>query len=364
MKIILNPEQGMTIDGKEILLGMTRAEVIKLMGEPESENPDEAFPQIFYFDNALFFEFDAGTDKLEYIELEAGSEEVQPELFGKPVFSEDADAFAEFLIGKNIGAFTESEENCRYLFHSGIHLWRRNSWEKFKKTAPDLDISEDDDLPDVEIIDDTLQELNETKHWQTVGIGTKQYIADMEAMTAKKSAITLLPTEGADIDGKEIRLGMTHAEVLALMGKPEAEHADKEHIETYYAESCIHFEFNAKTSILTYIEFSNGTDAVQPELFGVSVFPMEADDLFNFLNDRNDGGVIDDEDGYSYVFEALGISIWRERIPEDVEEMIEEAKADGNPMSEEDSAEEWKLANYWATIGVGGTEYLKSVESY
>jgi len=135
MIIILNPEQGMTIDSKEILLGMTRAEVIKLMGEPESENPDEAFPQIFYFKNALLFEFDANTDKLEYIELEAGSEDVQPELFGKPVFSEDADAFAEFLIGKNIGAFTESEESCRYLFHSGIHLWRQNSWEKFKKNS-------------------------------------------------------------------------------------------------------------------------------------------------------------------------------------------------------------------------------------
>jgi len=207
-------------------------------------------------------------------------------------------------------------------------------------------------------LDDTLQELDETKHWQTVGIGTKQYIADMEAMTAKKSAITLLPTEGADIDGKEIRFGMTYDEVCTAMGKPDSTHADNNYIQAYYAENCIHFEFNAKTKQLTYIEFSRGTDAVQPELFGVSVFPMEAGDLLNFLKDRNDGDIIDNENGYSYVFRELGISIWRESIPEDVEEMIEEAEEDGSPMSEEDIANEWDTANYWATVGVGGAEYL------
>ena len=37
--------------------------------------------------------------------------------------------------------------------------------------------------------------------------------------------------------------------------------------------------------------------------------------------------------------------------------MIAEAEEDGNPMDEESIAEEWKLANYWATVGIGGMEY-------
>ena len=174
--------------------------------------------------------------------------------------------------------------------------------------------------------------------------------------------IILNPMQGAVIDGKELRLGMTYEEVCAVMGKPDSADADKEYIQAYYAESCIHFEFDANTKILTYIEFANGTDAVQPEIFGVSAFSVQADELYAFLDEKNGGRIIDNENGYSYVFKELGISIWRESIPEDVEEMIAEAEEDGEPMDEEDIAEEWKLANYWATVGVGSAEYLAACE--
>lgn len=178
--------------------------------------------------------------------------------------------------------------------------------------------------------------------------------------------IVLNPMQGAVIDGKELRLGMTYEEVCSAMGRPDSDEADRQYRKAYYAvsDSCISFEFNAKTDQLTYIEFSNGSDELQPELFGVSVFPMKADELFGLLKDRNNGGIIANDNGYSYVFKELGISIWRESIPEDIEEMIAEAEEDGEPMDEEDIAEEWKLANYWATVGVGGKEYIKAAESY
>ena len=56
---------------------------------------------------------------------------------------------------------------------------------------------------------------------------------------------------------------------------------------------------------------------------------------------------------HSYQFSNISIGIYREAIPNEIIEMIEEARSFGNPMSDDEIHYEMKRADYWATIGVG-----------
>ena len=65
---------------------------------------------------------------------------------------------------------------------------------------------------------------------------------------------------------------------------------------------------------------------------------------------------LDTEKGYSYAFKKLSVGLYRESVPQNVPEMIEEAEADGNPLSEEDIEYE-KRRTHWATVGIGVENY-------
>ena len=67
----------------------------------------------------------------------------------------------------------------------------------------------------------------------------------------------------------------------------------------------------------------------------------------------------DHENGYSYQFENIGVGVYREAVPQEVEEMIEEAASFGHPMSDDEIRYELKRANHWATIGVGIPGYYQ-----
>ena len=66
------------------------------------------------------------------------------------------------------------------------------------------------------------------------------------------------------------------------------------------------------------------------------------------------------QQGYSCAFLNISVGVYREIVPSDVMEMIEEMKADGIPTeNNEDVAEEMRKANHWATIGVGVAGYYQ-----
>ena len=44
----------------------------------------------------------------------------------------------------------------------------------------------------------------------------------------------------------------------------------------------------------------------------------------------------DHENGYSYQFENISVGVYREAVPQEVEEMIEEAASFGHPMSDDE----------------------------
>lgn len=97
----------------------------------------------------------------------------------------------------------------------------------------------------------------------------------------------------------------------------------------------------------------------QITIYGVSAFDINSAELVDVLKINNNGEICDDENGYSYQFSNISIGVYREALPDEITKMIEEAKSDGNPMSDDEVEYEMKRANYWATIGCGSVVYYQ-----
>lgn len=165
--------------------------------------------------------------------------------------------------------------------------------------------------------------------------------------------IEIYPLEKISIDGMEICFGMDQAAVESLLEKADC--VGKRH---YYFNDELAIDYN--NNKVEFIEFLGGHDGkLQPKLYGCNVFKTKADELYDVLKEKNNGVIGDNEGGYSYQFFNISIGVYREAVPESIEEMIEEAAGSGDPMSEEDIEDEMKRADYWATMGVGSVGYFK-----
>ena len=172
--------------------------------------------------------------------------------------------------------------------------------------------------------------------------------------------ITILPLTGIEINEKKIKLGMSKEDIVSALGEAETiyenlpDAQDKVHL--YYFESELRFDLNNENK-LEFIELLGGAEGkLRPEIYGVPAFLAKADELLRLLTEKNNGDITDDEDGYSYAFPNIGIGIYRESVPEDIEEMLRDAEEQGEPLSEEEYNHELSLAEHWATIGIGGKD--------
>lgn len=166
--------------------------------------------------------------------------------------------------------------------------------------------------------------------------------------------IEIYPLEKVVIDGVSIYLNMEQSSVEIAIGKGQLV---RDRYYYYKNEMAITYDSNNKVE---FIEFLGGVDGVlKPTIHGVSVFDTNADELFELLCEQNNGEIGDRERGYSYEFLNISVGIYREAIPEEVSEMIEEAASDGNPMTDDEIKYEMKRANHWATIGVGVAGYYQ-----
>ena len=108
---------------------------------------------------------------------------------------------------------------------------------------------------------------------------------------------------------------------------------------------------------MEFIELLGGPDGTfQPVLFGLEAFQADPEAVVGLLKEKNGADFLDTEKGYSYAFKKLSVGLYRESVPQNVPEMIEEAEADGNPLSEEDIEYE-KRRTHWATVGIGVENY-------
>ena len=171
-----------------------------------------------------------------------------------------------------------------------------------------------------------------------------------------KKLFKLQPLRGIEWNGKVINLGDSKQTVENVLGRPEI--MDDSY---YFFNSDLRIDFD-KSGDVEFIEFLGGmAGELRPEIYGINVFETLAEDVKNVLSAKNNGVVDDSENGYSYAFLNSSIGVYRESIPEDVEEMIAEMEQDGIDTSDNEDIEyEKRKANYWATIGIGKPGYYKA----
>lgn len=167
--------------------------------------------------------------------------------------------------------------------------------------------------------------------------------------------VEIIPLTGIKIDDKIISLSTLRENVEDLLGAPCRTWKNS----LYYFNNELRFDFDENGRV-DFIEFLAGADGeIQPQIYGVYVFQTEADDLYDILKEKNNGEIDDHENGYSYGFLNISVGVFRDAVPEAVQEMIEEAAADGEPMDADDVEYEMRKAKYWATIGIGVKDYYR-----
>lgn len=165
--------------------------------------------------------------------------------------------------------------------------------------------------------------------------------------------IEIIPLIGIRIDDITIDLSIPRQAVENLLGKPcgATEHS------LFYFNHELRIDFD-KNNKVEFIEFLAGMDGkIQPQIYGVYAFQTKADNLYNILNEKNHGSIEDSENGYSYGFLNISVGVFRPSIPENIQEMIEEAAEHGEPMETDEIEYEMRKANYWSTIGIGIENY-------
>lgn len=167
--------------------------------------------------------------------------------------------------------------------------------------------------------------------------------------------IEMIPLVGIKMQKKSINLLDLREKVKLVLGRPYGVHKNS----YYYFNNELRIDFN-KQGLVEFIEILSGVDGkIQPKIYGVKAFQIEANVLYEILKNENSGEIDDSENGYSYSFLNTSVGIYRETTPEDVEEMIEDAKEEGEPMDSQDIEYEIKKATHWDTIGIGVKDYYR-----
>ena len=163
--------------------------------------------------------------------------------------------------------------------------------------------------------------------------------------------IELKPLVGILINGAEIKLGASEKDVRAVLGEPHSKSKNS----LYFNKNELRFDFDNNRNV-EFIEFLGGIDGeLQPEIYGVSAFQTDADELYSLLKRQNNGGIDDSEAEYSYGFQEISVGIYREITPYDVQQMIAEEYS----VRDEDINEEMRRATHWGSIGIGAANYYK-----
>lgn len=164
---------------------------------------------------------------------------------------------------------------------------------------------------------------------------------------------TMLPLQGIRWDEQEVLLGSTMEAVEAKLGQPDI--VDQS---LYYFDSELRFDFSEKGR-LEFIEFLGGYHGnIQPIIYGIQAFQVNADELYRILADHNTGNIMDNEHGYSFAFPNIGIGIYRESIPGNVSDLISELEKLGiNVAGNSDVKEEQLKSSHWATISLASSNY-------
>lgn len=117
MRVEVFPLEKITIDNKEIMLGMNIDEVQKLIGIPDRvfSNCDGESGRHYYFDSELVLDFDE-SGLLEFIEFLGGIDgNLRPYLYGVSAFETSADELLKMIMEQD-DEVDDSEADYCYCF--------------------------------------------------------------------------------------------------------------------------------------------------------------------------------------------------------------------------------------------------------
>ena len=167
--------------------------------------------------------------------------------------------------------------------------------------------------------------------------------------------IELFPLDKAVVDGQDIILGTDRASVEEVLGA--GEQVDNR---VYYFGSNLCVEYDEAKRV-SFIEISCGDpeSPVTATIYGENIAKSGADRILQILTEKNHGKM-ENENGYSYTFFNLSVGVYREITPDDYKELIEEMRANGDPVESNPDVEAdfWK-STHWATIGIGTSNYYR-----
>ena len=110
MIINIVPLKKIEIDGKSVELGMTKEQVVEILGAGELSD------RHYFYDYELAIDYDEN-NTVEFIEFLGGIEgTLHPVIYEKPVFESNADEIFEILKQHNNGEIDDSENGYSYSF--------------------------------------------------------------------------------------------------------------------------------------------------------------------------------------------------------------------------------------------------------
>ena len=165
-----------------------------------------------------------------------------------------------------------------------------------------------------------------------------------------KKSIEIIPLKGVKMDNLDIDLGNDMKSIINILGKPNIQEENQLYYDRY--EFRLDFDINQK---LEFIELQGpNTKYINPTIYGINPFEIEADELVKLLKEKNGSNIDDTEAPYCYCFIDISVGIWRQNIPEDFSEY------DIKDAAEEEkyiwTTEQNKAKFFW-TIGVGNVGY-------
>ena len=166
---VLIPLTGLEWNGQTIRFGDSREAVEQILGEAEVVRGSH-----YYFNKELRFDFD-DNGGLKFIECLGGMDGgLQPELCGVPAFQTDAEELLELLKGENDGDIDDSEAEYEYrLLNISVGLYREITPADMDGMLLEMSNMDLTNMGDIRIEEETRR----AHHWDTIGIGAKDYYA-------------------------------------------------------------------------------------------------------------------------------------------------------------------------------------------
>lgn len=128
----------------------------------------------------------------------------------------------------------------------------------------------------------------------------------------------------------------------------------------YLFNASLQIFFNDKNKA-EFIMFGGGYNTqLDVSIYGINPFKTPAKQLVSLLKKENNNVFTDDDNGYSYEFCHISVSLWRESTPDDLAEITEDINSDSHLSKQEKEnfiATEFLKSNYFETIGIAVKNY-------